>query len=124
MTTNTKLSLYKLLLAPTTWVHITPNEFEMIMGWLTRHSYTTEKRTTLENLFDTFLWFPVLDGDRVWVALGHITRLQKEIDARFSRHRLDESDGAICSLLSVSRNHLSGTEILQIKARQVRGGPI
>lgn len=124
MTNNTKLSLYKILLPSTTWVHITPSEFDMIMDWLTRHSYRTEKRTGFDNLFDTFLWFPVHDGDGVWVPLGHITRLQKEIDARFPRHRLGEFDGAICSLLSVSRNHLSGAEILQIKVRQVREGSI
>jgi hypothetical protein len=122
MTINTKLSLYKLFRTSTIWALFTSNEYAMIMEWLIQHSYLTEKRTSLDNLFDTFDWFRVREGDRVWVTLGHITRLRKEIDARFPRQRFDGSNGTIRALLNISRNSLNGTQILAIKIQQFRGG--
>jgi hypothetical protein len=82
MSTNTRLSLYKLFLSSTIWGKLTHTERRRILYWLELHKSNTSRRNAADNLYETFVWFPTTEEGDVWVPLGHLTRLLDHIDAR------------------------------------------
>jgi hypothetical protein len=89
MTTNTRLSLYKLFNATTVWVEVSSNEYTRILNWLERHRSNTSRRNAVDNLLETFVWFPTFDGHHLFVPLGHLTRLLAQVDERIPVYASD-----------------------------------
>jgi len=114
--TNTRLSLYKLFQPSTIWVAVSNGERARILDWLCRNRSNTARRNAVDDLYETFVWFPTADGDRVFVPLGHMTRLYAQIDDRIPANAGENHPNVVfrASLLGY-RDQTSGDHILLLR---------
>ena len=115
MTTNTRLSLYKLFLDTTIWVALTPSEYEQSIAWLEHYKSATDGRNALDNLYETFIWFPTADAGQVWVPLGHLVRLLDQLDARVPTNAVTHPNLTLRERLRGHRDTTNGREILAVR---------
>ena len=115
MTTNTRLSLYKLFLGTTIWVALTPSEYEQSIAWLEHYKSANDSRNVVDNLYETFIWFPTTDEGQVWVPLGHLTRLIDQIDARVPTNAVNHPNLTLRERLRRHRETTNGQEILAVR---------
>lgn len=114
---NTRLSLYKLLLPTTVWVAITPAEYARILAWLERHRSSTSRRNAVDNLYETFLWFPSREGDRIYVPLGHMSRLFAQVEERIPKFAAsDHPSVRFRDSLRGPRGELTGHRVMLLRS--------
>lgn len=116
----TRLSLYKLLLETTIWVEISPAEYRRILRWLEQNRSQTSRRNAVDNLFETFVWFPTLADGRVWIPLGHLTRLFVQIEERTPAFASEQHPNVVMrDSLQRNRAELNGGQILDLRLAQI-----
>lgn len=115
MTTTTRLSLYKLFRPSTIWVNLTVSEYRQILHWLELHKSRTSRRNAADNLHDTFLWFPTIVEEGVWVPAGHMSRLFDQIEARTPTNAAVHPSLALRQSLQRIRDTLTGAHIFDLR---------
>lgn len=116
MQTNTRLSLYKLLLQSTIWEAISEEEYFRIIEWLLDRFGRSERRGAIPNLLDTFLWFPTIEDERIWVPVGHLNRLRDQVLLRVPRHASDNHPNVrLLERLQRHRDECNGSDILALR---------
>lgn len=112
----TRLSLYKLFLPTTVWVAMTADEVRRVRHWLRTNCSRTARRNAVNDLRESYVWFPTTVGSDVYVPLGHLTRLFAQIDERIPALAGTEHPN-VCfkDSLRRSREELSGDQILLVR---------
>ena len=112
----TRLSLYKLFLPTTVWVAMTPDELGRVRSWLCANRSRTARRNAVDDLWESYVWFPTTVGSEVYVPLGHLTRVFAQIDERTPDLAAPQHPNVLFknSLLR-SRNELSGDQVLLVR---------
>lgn len=118
---STRLSLYRLFLGATQYVEVSFGEYSRIMAWMANNKSRTTRRNAVDNLYETFVWFPAFQSDRCFVPLGHSTRLLKQVEQRIGARATHDHPNVVFQLwLGDFRPALNGSQVLEIKLRQIR----
>ena len=119
MTTNTRLSLYKLFRATTVWVSLSEATYDHILEWLDRHKSAPDNRNAVNDLYETLIWFPTAYAGRVWVPLGHIVRMLDQLELRTPANAVVHPNITLGRSLRGHEGTLTGTDVLAIRVAAI-----
>ncbi|VXB68570.1 hypothetical protein BREVUG8_30062 [Brevundimonas sp. G8] len=121
MMTTTRLSLYKLFLETTVWVSLPPETCDHALDWLDCHKAEPANRNSVNDLYETFVWFPTPHEGRVWVPLGHLTRMLGQLELRTPANAVVHPNITLGQNLRGHAGTLTGTQVLSIRLATIFG---
>lgn len=121
MTTTTRLSLYKLFLETTVWVSLSEETCNHALEWLDGRKSESSRRNAVNDLYETFVWFPTPHAGRVWVPLGHLTRMLDQLELRTPANAAVHPNITLGQSLRGHAGTLTGTQVLSIRLTTIFG---